>query len=444
MTPTAPLTFSTKSRRTPESPIAWFMSQALGNPAMISLAAGLVDTASLPAEAVGTAVDRLLADPKTARSCLQYGTTNGYAPLRQKILTHVTGLDRVSPADLRLSADEVVIGTGSQQLLYVLSEMLFDAGDIVITEAPSYFVYHAVLEGNGARVETVPMDDEGMDIAALRELLERLDRAGELCKVRMIYTVDYFQNPTGLTLSAARRREMLDLVRSYAPRQRILIMEDAAYRELRYEGDEIPSIKSLDTTNEFVVYAGTFSKPCSPGLKTGYALMPPDLVEPTIRLKGNHDFGSNNFSQYILNELMESGEYHKQVVILRGVYREKRDAMLGALAEEFGGRDDVSWTRPSGGMFVWLRMPPRILTSPDSPFTQACIRGGVMFVPGEFGHIAGQGHRPGSEARLSFGDASPARIREGIRRLRHAADLVSPASSAPAGPKESMLVAAGS
>jgi len=438
----APLAFSAKSRRTPESPIAWFMAQALGNPAMISLAAGLVDTASLPAEVIGASVARLLADPATAKPCLQYGTTNGYAPLRQKVLSHVTGMDGVSASELNLSADDVMLGTGSQQLLYILSEMLFDPGDIVITEAPSYFVYHAVLEGNGARVETVPMDDDGMDIAALRTLLDRLDRAGELSKVRMIYTVDYFQNPTGLTLSAARRREMLDLVRSYAPRQRILILEDAAYRELRYEGDDIPSIKSLDTTNEFVVHAGTFSKPCSPGLKTGYAIMPSDLIEPMTRIKGNHDFGSNNFSQYILNDLLETGEYHEQVIRLRGVYREKRDAMLDALNEQFGGRDDVSWTKPTGGMFVWLRMPPHILTSPDSPFTKACIDAGVMYVPGEFGHIAGQGHRPGSEARLSFGDASPARIREGIRRLRHAADAVAPAVNRSAA--DSILVAAGS
>jgi 2-aminoadipate transaminase len=418
----APFTFSAKSARTPESPITYFMAQAVENPSLISLAAGLVDTESLPAGPVATAIAGIMAEPRTAKAALQYGTTQGHAPLREKVLSHVRALD--SAAHPAVSADDVVITTGSQQLLYLLSEILLDPGDIVITEAPSYFVFHSVLAGSEVRVLSVPMDDEGMVTGDLARLLERLDHAGELNRVKLIYTVDYFQNPTGLTLSGPRRRELVEIVRRYRDRQRILVLEDAAYRELRYEGEELPSVKSLDVGNEFVVYAGTFSKPCAPGLKTGYALMPSVLMEPLTRLKGNHDFGSNNFAQYVLDALLASGAYHEQVKRLRGVYRIKRDAMLEALDAEFGDLEGARWTHPRGGLFVWLTLPEDLNTGPDGDLVKAAIREGVLYVPGEFGHVNENGPPPTNEARLSFGDASPAQIAEGIRRLRRAADAV--------------------
>jgi 2-aminoadipate transaminase len=417
----ASVTFSEKSQRTPESPITQFMELAIGNPNLISLAAGLVDGASLPAKPVADAVAQILADPKTARAALQYGTTQGYGTLIRQIIRHVAGLDGRTPQNFGVTPPDVVITTGSQQLLYMLSELLLDPGDIVITESPSYFVYHSVLAGNGTRVLTVPMDDDGMVTDALEKLLERLDRAGELSRVKLIYTVDYFQNPTGLTLSRSRRSELVEIVRRYADRQRILILEDAAYRELRYEGDELPSVKSFDPENQFVIYAGTFSKPCAPGLKTGYALMPNELVEPMLRMKGNHDFGSNNLSQHILSKLMESGVYSKHVEYLRGVYRQKRDAMIESLEREFGNWSGVSWTQPKGGMFFWLTMPEGFETSPDSPFLKAALKEGVAYIPGEFGHVSETGDVPRNEARLSFGDASVEQIREGVKRLRRAA-----------------------
>jgi 2-aminoadipate transaminase len=338
------------------------------------------------------------------------------------VIEHVAGLDGRTPEQFGVSPQDVLITTGSQQVLYMLGELLLDPGDIVITESPSYFVFHSVLAGTGARVLTVPMDDDGMITTDLVRLLDQLDRAGQLAKVKLIYTVDYFQNPTGLTLSADRRRHLVEIVKKYADRQRILILEDAAYRELRYEGDEIVSVKSFDPENKFVVYAGTFSKPCAPGLKTGYALMPTELVEPLVRMKGNHDFGSNNLSQHIICKLLANGAYATHVEYLRGVYRQKRDAMLSALEAEFGDLPGASWTRPKGGMFVWLTLPPEIATSPDSPFLKAALKEGVLYIPGEFGHVAETGDVPTSEARLSFGDANVDQIREGVRRLRRAAD----------------------
>jgi len=419
---TAPLTLSAKARRTPESPISHFMELALGNPHLISLAAGMVDGASLPAGPVAGAVADLLADPASARAALQYGTTQGYGPLVRQVVKHVAALDGRTPEQFGVTTKDVLVTTGSQQVLYMLGELLLDPGDIVITESPSYFVFHSVLAGTGARVLTVPMDDDGMVTTDLVRLLDRLDRAGQLAKVKLIYTVDYFQNPTGLSLSADRRRHLVEIVKRYADRQRILILEDAAYRELRYEGEEIASVKSFDPENRFVVYAGTFSKPCAPGLKTGYALMPTELVEPLVRMKGNHDFGSNNLSQHIIHRLLTNGAYAKHVEYLRGVYRQKRDAMLSALDAEFGDLPGASWTRPKGGMFVWLTLPPEIATSPDSPFLKAALKEGVLYIPGEFGHVSETGDVPTSEARLSFGDANVEQIREGVRRLRRAAD----------------------
>src|SRR5262249_3086120 len=160
---------------------------------------------------VRQALDDILSRSQTAQAALQYGTTQGFHALREKVLAHATALDGVTPADLSLTPSNVVITTGSQQLLYLLGEVLFDPGDIVITEAPSYFVYHGVLATLGARTLQVPMDEDGMKTDALEELLRHLEKCGELERVKLIYTVDYFQNPSGLTLSLERRRHLMEL-----------------------------------------------------------------------------------------------------------------------------------------------------------------------------------------------------------------------------------------
>jgi 2-aminoadipate transaminase len=422
----SPLRFSAKAARTPESPISHFMEVALGNPNLISLAAGFVDTGSLPVTEVQQAVNEILSDPASARAALQYGTTQGYRPLVEEIVKHVSGLDGKTPAEFGVTARDTMVTTGSQQLLYMLGEVLFDPDDIVLTEAPSYFVYHSVLASKGVRVVTVPMDDDGLIPEELDRVLAGLERAGQLGRVKLLYTVDYFQNPTGLTLSAGRRPKVVEIIRRYSKAHRILILEDAAYRELRYEGDELPSLKSFDPDNRHVIYAGTFSKPCSPGLKTGYALMPHELIEPLVRLKGNHDFGSNNLSQHVLYRLMKSGAYAKHVEYLRGVYRAKRDTMLNALEAAFGDWPEVHWTRPKGGMFVWFTLPEDIATSEGSAFLKAALAEGVLYIPGEFGHVSETGPVPTNEARLSYGDATVEQIKAGVKRLRRAADAARP------------------
>jgi len=422
-----PVHFSSQALRTADQPISYFMRQAVENPDLISLAAGLVDPESLPIVEAAEAFERIARRPVRARAALQYGTTQGLVSLREKLLDRTAALDGITPREISLSAEEVVVTTGSQQLLYLISQVLLDPGDIVLTEAPSYFVYQGTLNSLGVRTLSVPMDEQGMNTDALEELLTRLEKTGELDRLRLIYTCDYFQNPSGRTLSLPRRQHMLELARRFSRRQRIFILEDAAYRELRYDGVDIPSIKSFDTDNTHVVLAMTFSKSLSPGLKTGYGFLPRELVGLFLRLKGNHDFGSNNLTQHLLDDLLETGAYDRHVAMLCDVYRRKRDALLTALTDEFAGPNGfghrgVFWTRPEGGLYVWMTFPPHVSTAPDSPLMEAALKNGVLYVPGQFCYVNdSNGPVPTHEARLSYGVAPLDQIAEAVRRLSHAA-----------------------
>lgn len=420
----APLSRAAKSQRTTDSPISFYIQKAFENPEIVSFAAGLVDEGSLPVEPVRSAAMELLRDPGAARAALQYGATQGAPKLREQVLKLVCDADGAKPSELNLTPADVCITTGSQQLLYLLGEVLFDAGDIVITEAPSYFVYHSLLQSHGARVLTVPMDDDGMRVDLLDALLAQLKAAGELPRVKLIYTVDYFQNPTGLTLSVERRKQLVEVAKKYSTSHRILILEDAAYRELRFTGSDLPSVKRFDPTNEFVVYTSTFSKPFAPGLKTGYALLPKDVMAPVLHLKGSHDFGSTNLAQYLMTRLIANGEYAKQAETLRGVYKQKAEAMLAALDTYFADVPCARWTVPAGGFYVWLTLDG-VDTGPDGPLVRAALDAGVMYVPGQYGHVPDESGRvPKSECRLCYGVATPEQVTEGIRRLRLAAGAI--------------------
>jgi 2-aminoadipate transaminase len=409
----APLYFSRVALRTGDPAISYFMQQAVESPNLISLAAGLVDAESLPGGYVAEAVRKILERPESMKAALQYGTTQGYQPLRAAALEHFCRLDQLTPAQLNLDTNHVLITTGSQQLLYLIAEAMLDTGDTVIASSPSYFVFNGLLQSVGTRTLTVPGDDHGMNTAALEELLHRMNRS-ERAKVRLIYAVSYFENPTGASLSLERRKHLLDLVRRYSIDHRILILEDAAYRELRYDGEELPSLKSLDPENHYVVTGMTFSKPCAPGLKTGYGLGPTELIDTLVRLKGNHDFGSTNFTQHILMEMLRQGTYHKHVEELVRVYRQKRDAMLAALEAEMKPEWGVRWRRPLGGLYIWVTLPPNIPCGAGTQFLQDALAEGVLYVPGELS----SGSK--SEMRLSFGVEPPSQLREGVRRLARA------------------------
>lgn len=410
--------FSQRARRTEAPPISYLMAEGVTNPRLISLAAGLVDYESLPVRRVREAVDKLLADEQKGRIALQYGTTEGLAALRQAVLAHLERLEGSRAGTAALTPEQVVITTGSQQTLYLLTDILCDPGDIVITAAPSYFVYSGVLASAGVDVRAVPADDGGLRTDLLADRLEQCERDGELERVKLIYVVSYFDNPAGTSLERDRRAELVRLARTYSRRHRILILEDAAYRELRYDGEALPSVKSFDPDNRYVALTMTFSKPLSAGMKTGYAFLPGELVEPLWYQKGNHDFGSANILQHVLCALLRSGEYDAHVRDVCQAYRRKRDVMLAALDRELEALPDVSWTRPHGGLYVWMTLPADVDTRRGGAFFQRCVDEGVLYVPGDYCFATSPSRpAPRNHLRLSFGVAGPDAIEEGVRRL---------------------------
>ncbi|OPX25109.1 MAG: hypothetical protein B1H04_00670 [Planctomycetales bacterium 4484_123] len=431
--------FSRKARRTVTQPINYLLQVALGREDVISFAVGLVDQESLPAAEVKDLAEGLLSDEQVGRASLQYGSTEGLSELRRAIAEHAAALDGLKPEQLGIGPHNVVVSSGSQQLLYIITDVLVDPGDIVIAEWPGYFVYTGVLASTGAEVRCVEMDEDGMRIDALAAALEDIRRAGQLHRVKVVYTCDYCQNPTGITLSRARREQMLDVVRAYSTEHRICIIEDAAYRELSVDSPPPPSIKSFDRDNAQVVLAQTFSKPFAPGLRSGYAVLPDDLIGPVLDQKAVHDFGSSNFAQHLLLRAMRTGAYAEHVELLRRRYRAKRDAMLSALAGELGDFEPTAtrWTRPGGGLYVWLTLPEWMDTGKDGALFAQALREGVVYLPGEFCYGPDRQRRiPTNHMRLTFGTVCEPAIREGIARLaraiRKTADEAGPPRSAPA------------
>ncbi|QNN22813.1 PLP-dependent aminotransferase family protein [Planctomycetales bacterium ZRK34] len=415
--------FSQRAARTVEQPIGYLMAQAVDNPDVISLAAGLVDYPTLPSETASKLLGDILNDPKRSKIALQYGTTEGLGDLRRMLLEHIASLDEVKVTELDASPDDVVITTGSQQSLFILTDLLVDPGDIVITAWPSYFVYTGALASFGARVRSVEMDEQGMVPESLERVLGEIAEAGELERVKIVYVCSYHQNPTGLTLAESRRPRVLDIVKRYSRGHRILLLEDAAYRELTYAGTAPPSIKRWDTENRYVALAQTFSKPFAPGLKTGYVLLPRDLVEPMLLQKGSHDFGSVNLVQHLLAEAIRQGVYAEHVQMLCDHYTHKRDAMLEALDEHLGDFEpgQTRWTHPTGGLYVWLTLPSRLDTGRGSKLFDQAISEGVLYVPGAFCYPADSARTaPCHHMRLSFGTAGIDQIREGVKRLGRA------------------------
>lgn len=415
---TPPVMFSRRAYCAREQAISFLMQQAVENSQVISLAAGLVDFATLPvAEARSAAADLLAADG-LARQALQYGTTPGADDVRQSILRHFARQEHIDPAKSGLDIERVVLTTGSQQLLSLICEVLLDPYDICLVADPTYFVFIGNLNGVAARPFGVGADEEGMQPDALERTLQRLDADGQLDRVKLIYLVSYYDNPRGVSLSAERRAEIVAIARRWSRNQRILLLEDAAYRELRYDGPELPSVWSCDASSEYVIYTQTFSKSFSPGLRVGFGILPRDLVRPVSDRKGNEDFGSANFNQRLIARILESNHYERHVADVRAGYTVKRDAMLAAADEFFSDIPGVTWLRPSGGLYVWMSLPEHIATGFESPlFAEATRRCGVMYVPGELSYAAG---RPNNQMRLSFGVQTPDGIREGMRRLSQA------------------------
>ena len=420
---------SDHARRSADQAIGFLMQQAVENADCISLAAGLVDEESLPVKIVREAVAELLSDVDSGRKLLQYGITPGPEVLRRVFRTNLARLEQRTD-DLRdLPLSQLVLTTGSQQLLSLVTQALINPGDICLVAAPTYFVYIDVLQAAGAEIIPVAADADGMRPDSLVAALAHIRREGKLHRVRLVYVVSDFDNPSGVSVSAARRPEILKTVQQYSTDHRIFLLEDCAYRELRYDGEAIPSIWSLDQTRETVILAQTFSKSFSPGIRVGMGVLPQCLVKAVTDLKGNEDFGSAHLNQHIVARAIHTGEYAEHVHNVCQSYRRKRDAMVTTVEREFSGLPGVSWFKPQGGMYVWLRLPDHIETGFSSLlFQRATQVDKVMYVPGELCYPAGWVVRPRCEMRLSFGVQNVTGIEAGIHRLASAVRWVLDAS----------------
>lgn len=418
------ISLSAASGRTTTPAISTLMQMALDQPGLISLAAGFVDQETLPVDGTAREVAALRAEPVEGRRALQYGATAGDVALRSRLIGLIEASEGAEAGSYEHLLPRTVVTTGSQQLLYLVAEALVDPGDVVIVELPTYFVFLGVLESRGARVIGVETDEHGLRLDALDAALAGLEAEGQLERVKLIYTISEHSNPTGISLAEDRRAPLVALARKWSKKHRIFILEDSAYRGLTYDGREPPSVWRHDPEGDTVILARTFSKTFSPGLKTGYGVLPPALVGPVLRLKGNHDFGSSNFNQVLIERLIGDGSYDTQVRTLVGRYRSKRDVMLAALEEHLGGIDGVSWTHPAGGLYVWLTLPEGFDAGLDGPLFPKCVGEGVLYVPGSYafaeGSGSGAGPVPRNHARLCYGVAGEAELVEGVRRLARA------------------------
>ena len=408
-------------QRTVEPAITWLMREALVRPGLISLAAGFTDNPSLPVGITREIMADMLRTGKTGQPPLQYGTTTGDDTLRLLTARRLAKADGQSPKAKAYAPERMMITHGSQQFLYILTEILFDPGDIVLVEDPSYFVYLGIMQSHGIRGRGIRMESDGIDLAHLEATLEALKKSGELPRLKALYLVSYHSNPTGTTTASAKKAAALKLLRRYekAAGHPIYLLEDAAYRELRYAGEDIPSALTFDSTASRVIYTSTYSKPYATGVRVGYGLLPVPLLTAALRVKGNHDFGTTNFLQQLISRALSSGGYKKHVQSLRQRYRKKAAAMVRACREHLP--EGVEWTDPNGGLYVWARVPARVKTDLKSKLFAAALKQKMIYVPGNLCYVDDPTRRkPNREVRLSFGSGSIPNIKEGIARLGRA------------------------
>jgi len=401
--------------------VGFMMKQAVDHPECISLAAGLVDPQTLPVEVTRRATERMLGDETLARVGLQYGTTEGSHRLRDLLLEYLAGLEGVAIGELGIDRDRLMLSTGSQQMLALVCEAVLDPGDICLIADPSYYVMLSTVAGLGAHAVAVDADEEGMRIDSLEQTLESLDHDGQLERVKMIYVVSDFDNPRSVSLAVERRRRLVEIAAGFSDRQRLLVVEDAAYRELYYDGSRRPSVWGFDESGETVALVQTFSKCFSPGLRVGFGVLPPDLVGPVRDLKGNQDFGSASFNQHLLATVLEDGLFAGHVEGLREAYAAKRDVLAGAAEKHLGDVEGVDWLVPDGGLYIWMTVPEHVDAGfGGSLFKRAVEREQVMYVPGDLCYIGVDGVRPRNRLRLSFGVEDSGRLAEGMARLARA------------------------
>jgi 2-aminoadipate transaminase len=333
---------------------------------------------------------------ESVAEALQYGPTEGFEETVDCIL-QVMGAEGMLP-----DPEDLIVTTGGQQAIDLVCKTLIDPGDVVICEAPTYPGAVPTLCSYEAEVIQVETDDEGMKVDELPELLARL--AGEGRRPKFIYSVPTFQNPAGVTLSKERRRRLVELAREHE----ILVLEDNPYGLLRFEGEPEPSLYSLDG-GDYVLYTGTFSKILSPGIRIGWVVAPPPVLEKIGLGKQASDLCTSTLTQYFVREYFADGLWQDYIADLVEIYRARRDAMLEALDKHFPAQ--AEWTRPAGGLFVWATMPDYIDTT---DLLAKALNENVAFVPGRAAYVDGRG---AASMRLNFSGSNEEEIGEGIRRI---------------------------
>ncbi len=376
-------------------------------PDIISFAGGLPAPEMFPVEAFEAASSRVLR--QHGSQALQYSTTEGYLPLRELIV------EKMGRYGIEASVDNVLITSGSQQALDLIGKLLINPGDLVLTERPSYLGALQAWRAYQAEFSTVPIDDDGLCVDMLEEAL---------CGgPKFMYVLPNFQNPGGVTLSYERRLALIDIADRYG----VPIIEDDPYGELRFEGEHLPPLVVLDAdkfngrqyTNHSepqsyfkgnVIYMSTFSKTLAPGLRLGWIVAPASVIQHCIMAKQGMDLHTSSFVQMVVYEVAKDGFLTEHVRQIRQVYRERRDIMLEAMSEHFP--PGVRWTKPQGGLFLWVSLPEEV---DSTAVLQEAIASKVAFVPGVTFYPDCDPQK--NSFRLNFSNAQPAQIEEGIARL---------------------------
>jgi len=361
-------------------------------PEVVSLAGGMPFVSALPKELVNGAIERVMRD--SGPTALQYGSGQGVPALREQIL-EVMALEGI-----RANVDDVVVTTGSQHALELVTKLFINPGDVVLAEGPSYVTAMVVFRSFQAQVEHVAMDEHGLVPEALRQRIAALKAEGK--KIKFLYTVPTFSNPAGVTLTWQRRVEILEIARS----NDILVLEDNPYGLLYFDGPPPHAMRSVE--EDGVVYLGTFSKTLAPGFRVGWVLAPHAIREKVILANEAAVLSPSSFTQMIISEYMASSDWQGQIDTFRDVYRERRDAMLQALDDYL---PDLRWTNPTGGFYVWLTLPDNLDSKSMLP---RAVKELVAYTPGTAFYADGGGR---NNIRLAFCYPTPDFIREGIRRL---------------------------
>jgi 2-aminoadipate transaminase len=367
-------------------------------PEIISFAGGLPSPDVFPVEDFSHACHKVLRDQ--GAMALQYSTTEGYPPLREMIARHTARYG------ISVTPENILITSGSQQALDLIGRVFINPGDRILVEGPTYLGALQAWNAYGAEYVTVPMDENGMITDALEEAL----RTGP----KFIYVLPNFQNPTGVTLSLERRRQLIALADRYG----VPVIEDDPYGQLRYEGEHLPSVVFLDSQYREngdrcyrgnVIYLSTFSKILAPGLRLAWVIAPPEVIRKLVQAKQGADLHTATFNQLVAHELSKGGFLDRHIWMIRRLYGERRNIMLEAMEEHFPS--SVSWTHPEGGLFLWGTLPEG-LRSED--VLKVAVREKVAFVPGAPFYASGGGE---NTMRLNFSYASPEDTRLGVARL---------------------------